>query len=215
MTSAVADNACQIYLAVPAGAAINPVAALLAGERIACVLLHGEGGAPVPEDTVRQFTALAHGHAVPLLVADDPQLARAAGADGVHIPANEALYSQARQLLGPAAMIGAGCGTSRHDALVLAEQGADYIAFGPEPGGGDASTEETAALAQWWQEVCEPPVVAWHAGGMDEAAVLIAAGADFIGVSALILDAESPLKALEQLIDLIANRCDEGQDEGK
>jgi len=215
MASAVADNSCQIYLAVPAGAATNAVAPLLAGDRIACILLHGEGGAALTEDTVGEFVALAHGHAVPLLVANDPELARAAGADGVHIPANEALYSRARQLLGPAGMIGAGCGTSRHDALVLAEQGADYVAFGPEPGSEDADSGEAAALAQWWHEVCEPPVVAWHAGGLDEAHGIIAAGADFIGVSALILETESPLKALDQLVDLIANRRDDGQDEAK
>ncbi|HEX8391548.1 MAG TPA: thiamine phosphate synthase, partial [Longimicrobium sp.] len=59
-----------------------------------------------------------------LLVHADPEAARAAGADGVHLPERGDVVS-ARAMLGPAALIGA----SRHDAAGIraaAEQGANY-----------------------------------------------------------------------------------------
>jgi len=187
---------CQIYLAAPAHADPGRLGRLLATGAVAAVLLYADVG--VPDANVTQaFVALAHGRGVPLLVADAPDLARDVGADGVHIPANEARYQSARKLLGVNAMVGAGCGTSRHEALVLAELGADYVAFGAEPG--EDSAGEITELVAWWQEVCEPPVVAWHHGNWDEAAALIDAGADFIGVSTLIWNADDPDAALERL----------------
>ena len=98
-------------------------------------------------------------------------------------------------------MVGAGCGTSRHDALVLAELGADYVAFGPDPG--YQGSPDITGLVSWWQEVCEPPVVGWHRGGWDEAAALVDAGADFLGVSLLIWDAMDPEGALHDLYRMI------------
>jgi len=187
---------CQIYLAAPAHEDTQRLGRLLDTGAVAAVLLYTDGG--VPDASIAQaFVALAHGRGVPLLLADAPELARTIGADGVHIPANEARYQSARRTLGVNAMIGAGCGTSRHDALVLAELGTDYVAFGTESGQDDA--DEITELVAWWQEVCEPPVVAWHHGNWDEAAALIDAGADFIGVSTLIWNADDPDAALEGL----------------
>ncbi len=187
---------CQIYLAAPAHADTERLGRLLDTGAVAAVRLYTDGG--VPDASIAQtLIASAHGRGVPLLVTDAPELARSVGADGVHIPANEARYQSARKLLGVNAMVGAGCGASRHDALVLAELGADYVAFGAEPG--EDSAGEINELVAWWQEVCEPPVVGWHHGGWDEAAALIGAGADFIGVSTLIWNADDPDAALERL----------------
>jgi len=187
---------CQIYLAAPAHADTGRLGRLLDTGAVAAVLLYDDDGVP-DAGTAQAFVALAHGRGVPLLMADAPELARTIGADGVHIPANEARYRSARNTLGADAMVGAGCGTSRHDALVLAELGADYVAFGAARGNDDA--QDITELVAWWQEVCEPPVVGWHQSGWDEAAALIGAGADFIGVSTLIWNADDPGAALERL----------------
>jgi len=197
------DEPCQIYLAVPAGSTDSILAALLETGQIAALLLYGEDGAPAA-DAARACVPVAHGHGVPLIIADSPSEAATVGADGVHIPANEERYALARHMLGTDAIIGAGCATSRHDALVLAEQGADYVAFGPEPWRGEG--EQAPELVKWWQEVCEPPVVGWHRGDWDDAAELIAAGADFIGVSALVWEAEDPAAALGKLKRMIEQR---------
>jgi len=202
MSQAEPREPCQIYLAAPAGMDARVLARMLEGDKAAAVLLYGKG--EIWEATARDVVALGHAHRVPVLLADAPELARTAGADGVHIPANEERYAFCRNILGADAMIGAACGISRHDALVLGELGADYVAFGAEPG--EDAAEDVTELVRWWQEVCEPPVVGWHHGGWDTAAALIDAGADFIGLAAPIGETEDLATALEQIGDMIAER---------
>ncbi len=197
-----ADQVCQIYLAVPGDADLRTLEVLLNGGRVSALLLYGVAGPP--EAVAHEVAAIAHARGLPVLIGDAPELAHVTGADGVHIPANEERYAACRKMLGSEAMIGAGCGSSRHDALVLGELGADYVAFGPEPG--QRQTQDVTGLVSWWQEVCEPPVVGWHSGGWDEAAELIEAGADFIGVSKLIWEDDEPAAALDRLDSMIAER---------
>jgi len=197
-----ADHVCQIYLAVPGDADLRTLEGLLNGGRVSALLLYGVAGPP--EAVAHEVVAIAHAQGLPVLISDAPELAHATGADGVHIPANEERYAQCRKMLGPDAMIGAGCGTSKHDGLVLAELGADYIAFGPEPGQGE--TQDIIEVISWWQQVCEPPVVALHSGGWDNAAALVDAGADFINVSTLIWDAGDREAAMDKLNGIIAER---------
>jgi thiamine-phosphate pyrophosphorylase len=67
---------------------------------------------------------------VPLVLNDRPDLALAAGADGVHVGQNDMPYAEARQIVGPDAIVGVTCHDSRHLAIEAAEVGADYVAFG-------------------------------------------------------------------------------------
>ena len=67
------------------------------------------------------------------LIADDARLARTLRADGVHLGVGKDLagaYEEARSILGQRGIVGVDAGISRHDAMTLAEAGADYIAFG-------------------------------------------------------------------------------------
>ncbi len=74
--------------------------------------------------------ALCAAHGVPLIVNDDPALAQAIGAAGVHLGGTDGDIGAARALLGPDAIIGASC----YDQLANAERavaaGASYVAFG-------------------------------------------------------------------------------------
>lgn len=208
MARAATGMRCQIYLAAPSDTDGALLARLLGRGSVASLLLRDADGGPPARDAAQAVLSIAHGHGVPLVIAEDAELAGAIVADGVHIAANEALYQAARERLGSDAIIGADCGLSRHDALVLAERGADYVAFGGE-GLEDCPATDAAEHVNWWQEVCEPPVVAWHCGGWDEAAALVAAGADFLAVSRLVLRAEDPEEALERLERLIVDQFEE------
>ncbi|HIE71875.1 MAG TPA: hypothetical protein EYP98_17775, partial [Planctomycetes bacterium] len=53
------------------------------------------------------------------------------GLDGVHLTDGSRSVRVARKELGPDAIVGAFCGTSRHDGMVAGEAGADYVALGP------------------------------------------------------------------------------------
>jgi thiamine-phosphate pyrophosphorylase len=89
------------------------------------------------------------------------------GLDGVHLTDAARSVRKVRADLGGDAIVGAFCGTSRHDGMTAAEIGADYVSFGPV-GRTTLGTGETAPveLFAWWSEMIETPVVA--EGALDE-----------------------------------------------
>jgi thiamine-phosphate pyrophosphorylase len=117
---------------------------------------------------------------------DRPDLAARAGVDGVHIGQTDGPFLQARQFMGPDRIVGVTCHNSRHLAMVAAEAGADYVAFGAfYPSKTKAPpTYADGEILEWWQEVMEIPCVAIGGITTANAAPIIAAGADFIAVSA-------------------------------
>ncbi|RDJ93946.1 hypothetical protein B4Q13_18355, partial [Lacticaseibacillus rhamnosus] len=67
---------------------------------------------------------------VAFIMNDRPDLAAELDCDGVHVGEEDMPYAEARRLLGPDSIVGVTCGDSRHRAVVAAEAGADYVAFG-------------------------------------------------------------------------------------
>lgn len=67
---------------------------------------------------------------VPLIVNDDVDLARAIGADGVHIGGDDIPLATARATLGDHAIIGVSCYDQYARAEAAAAGGASYVAFG-------------------------------------------------------------------------------------
>jgi thiamine-phosphate pyrophosphorylase len=122
---------------------------------------------------------------VAFIVNDSVSLAKRLGAGGVHLGQGDDDPREARAVLGPAAQIGVTCHDSRHLAMEAGEAGADYVAFGAFF---PTATKETAhrpdpAILSWWTTVFELPCVAIGGITPDNAAPLIAAGADFLAVS--------------------------------
>ncbi len=159
------------------------VAALRGGARV--VQLRAKGGAAKQHRHAAQALAeLCRAQAVPFIVNDDPRLAVAVGADGVHLGREDTDIAAARRIVGATALIGVSC-YNRLDAALAAEKaGANYIAFGSffasvtKPQAVHAPIELlTAARAQ-----LHVPIVA--IGGITPAngAALITAGADALAV---------------------------------
>ena len=118
---------------------------------------------------------------LPLVFERDIGAAAELGADGVHVPADEDLYHEARQRLGEDAIVGAECGLSRHDALTLCEMGADYVAFkGPSKDAANSVEMGLEELIQWWSETVIVPCVVWDTANGCTARRLADVGADFI-----------------------------------
>jgi thiamine-phosphate pyrophosphorylase len=116
-----------------------------------------------------------------LLLDGHPDLAARAGADGSHLNGIEALGS-AIATLKPARIAGCGGLETRHEAMVAAEAGADYVMFGePDENRNRPSFDAVVERLAWWAEVFEIPCVGF-AATLDEVQPIAAAGADFVAV---------------------------------
>jgi len=105
-------------------------AALLAGGARLLQLRLKTAGSGELLAAARALRALTARAGALLLINDRPDVARAAGADGVHLGQDDLPVAAARAVLGPGAVVG----VSTHDveqARVAAGAGADYLGVGP------------------------------------------------------------------------------------
>lgn len=194
----------QIYLVTPPefdlGSFPERLEAVLQGAEIACLRLslatRDEDRLMRAADAVRE---VAHRADVALVIDTHVVLAERLGLDGVHLTDGARSVRAARKALGSDAIVGAGCGQSRHDGMNAGENGADYISFGPVAGAlGDGELADFE-LFQWWSEMIELPVVA--EGGLTEETVRrLAPVTDFFAVGEEIWREDDPLAALRTLM---------------
>lgn len=181
---------CELYLISPTdvgGDFPDRLAAALDAGRVAAFQFRVKGvdkheAARLAEPLI----AICRARDVAFIVNDDMGLAKRIGADGVHLGQGDGDPREARQLLGPDAQIGVTCHASRHLAMEAAEAGADYVAFGAFFPTTTKTVEHKAdtALLGWWTTISEVPCVAIGGITADNCAPLVAAGADFLAVSA-------------------------------
>ena len=126
------------------------------------------------------------------IVNDSISLAKRLGADGVHLGQGDGDPREAREILGKDAQIGVTCHDSRHLAMEAGEAGADYVAFGAFYPTGTKIVEHFADtdILRWWTTLFPIPSVAIGGITPANAAPLVAAGVDFIAVSAAVWQAE-------------------------
>lgn len=133
---------------------------------------------------------------VAFIVNDDPRLAHALAADGVHMGEHDGAIIEARTLLGDATIIGASCYDDLQRARDAVAAGADYVAFGAfspsttKPGVRRATIDllrDSAPLGV--------PRVAIGGITPDNARPLVDAGADLLAVISGVFDAADPVAA--------------------
>jgi len=146
------------------------------------------------------FRRLCDTYSALFIVNDDPELALACGADGVHVGQDDASAAEARAVVGPEAIIGLSTHSEQQIAASASEP-VDYISVGPvwetptkegRPGVGLGLVEYAAGAASH-------PFFA--IGGIDpgNAAEVASAGATRIGAVRAIRDAEAPAAVAEEL----------------
>lgn len=143
-------------------------------------------------------------YGVPFIVNDDVKLAKLTGG-GVHLGREDMSVAQAREILGPHAIIGVSCYGSLERARELATQGVDYLAFGAMY---PSSTKPHAPVASHdvvtQVKALGLPVVAIGGLTPDNAGVVIDAGADYIAVVSAIFAARDIQSATRRFVDLFA-----------
>jgi thiamine-phosphate pyrophosphorylase len=177
----------KLYVVAAADADPQALALVLDAADAATLLITAGKSAPLTAASARALLELAQDRGIAALIDGDAQLARTLRADGVHVPWSKdvaAAYAEAREVLGTRYIVGVDVGRSRHDAMTLAEAGADYIAFGIPPHVEDraASAARRLELVTWWSEIFEIPCVAFDVDSADDATALASAGADFVAM---------------------------------
>jgi thiamine-phosphate pyrophosphorylase len=135
---------------------------------------------------VRALAPIARAREVVLILNDRPDLAARLGCDGVHVGQSDASYAEARRAMGRERIVGVTCHDSRHLAMEAAEAGADYVAFGAffPTTTKEAPTRADPEILSIWQETMVVPCVAIGGITVENCRSLVAAGADFLAVSA-------------------------------
>lgn len=142
---------------------------------------------------------------IPLLINDRVDIAIAVDAEGVHVGQTDMPVSLVRQMLGPGKIVGLSAG--RRDYMLAPDAAAaDYLGIGPayaqttkqnagrEPLGPDGFAQLRRLTRQ--------PLMAIGGLKPDNAAPLIAAGADGLAVVSAIVGADDPEAASRAFIDL-------------
>jgi thiamine-phosphate pyrophosphorylase len=143
----------------------------------------------------KTVAAMAQPRGVALLLDGRPELAARAVADGAHLDGIDALTA-AIGALKPERIAGGGGLKSRHDAMLAAEGGADYVMFGePDRHGRRPPFAAVIERINWWAEVFEVPCVG-YAGDLGEVSALAQAGSDFVALGDWIWTKEDAPAAL-------------------
>lgn len=139
---------------------------------------------------------------VPFLINDDIEVAFAVEADGVHLGQGDAHPSLARARLGEKAIIGQTAFTPEHIAAL--DPCVDYIGTGPfyatktDKGKPVLGAEKFAALVKL------SPVLVVGIGGItpDNAAAVLAAGANGVAMMRSVSEADDPKAAVERFVKI-------------
>lgn len=192
-----------VVLEVCAGAGERLQAALTAA-KISSVVIAPAAGGTLDAASAGPLVIAAQKAGVAALIADDARLARTLKADGVHVSVTDQVIAEARaarEVVGARAIVGADVGRSRDDAMMIGEDGAEYVGFGIPPfvKERDVAVERRLDLVEWWSEIFQVPCVAFDVDTREEAGDLAAVGADFVAIR--LGAAQSPADVQQRLRD--------------
>ena len=152
-------------------------------------------------DIARRVKSVLQPIGVPLIINDRLDVALAAGADGVHIGQDDMPYSEARRILGPAAIIGLSVESPQQAAEA---EGIDVDYLGVSPIFATPTKPDTRSL--WGIEGLRAlrsrsrrVLVAIGGLNAENAGAVIEAGADGIAVVSAICSAPAPEEAAREL----------------
>ena len=123
-----------------------------------------------------RLVPIAQANGVAAIIAGPLAIARAAGADGVHVDGGQAELRRAVDMFHPDSIVGAAGLRTRHEAMLAGETECDYLFFGRLDGDtGEAIFDKALDMAAWWSAVFEIPAIVM--GGSSLASVIEAVDA--------------------------------------
>jgi thiamine-phosphate pyrophosphorylase len=156
-------------------------------------------------EQARRLAGLCRASGALFIVNDSIELARASGADGVHVGREDAGVAEARLAL-PGSIIGASCYDDPAKAEAAARAGADYVAIGSVFGSTTKPGARRAPLQRISQAARASGLPVAAIGGIDlsNAAEVRDAGADMLAVISALFDApdiEAAARAFARLYE--------------
>lgn len=149
----------------------------------------------------QELKALCHRYGVPFLVNDRPDLAQAVGADGVHVGQEDTGLTEARNLLGPNALLG-GSAHTVEEALAAQAAGADYLGCGAVFGSGTKHNVSQMPL-ETLTAICQAvdiPVVAIGGVSLDNLPLLADTGIAGVAVISGLFAADDKTEAAQAFL---------------
>ena len=137
---------------------------------------------------------------IPLLIENHYKIVTQLELNGVHLTDGGHSITKVRQELGSNHIIGTFCGNSKHQALIAAENGADYVSIGPLAESKFSNDEKAPIdIFKWWSEVIEIPIVA--EGSIDQITMkALLKYSDFIAIGNEIWDSDDFELTLSDLL---------------
>ena len=168
--------------------------AAIAGGAVMLQYRHKGNDTVLRRSQAAALARLCRAAGVPLIINDDPYLARDVGAGGVHLGRDDASLAEARAIL-PRGIVGVSCYDDFTLAERAAEAGADYIAFGsffPSTTKPGAVRAGTALLARAAGLSPRPAIAAIGGITPANAGTLVDAGCDLLAVIQSLFGAPDP-----------------------
>ena len=196
--------------AVAGGRRLTELAALIADQATIVQLRDKHGSTRVQVEAARALRNVLEPKGVPLLINDRVDVALAAEADGVHIGQDDMHPAEARALLGRTAIIGLSINT-----VALAEAAPleflDYVAIGGVYATTSKDNTKTPIGLTGLREIVRAvharrpdfPICAIAGINGDNAAAVVAAGADGVAVISALSLAPAPGQAARSLRDTV------------
>lgn len=167
---------------------------------------HKTAGLDLRREQARRLLELCRHYQRPFIVNDHVELCLEIGADGIHVGGTDAGIADVRAAVGPDKIVGASCYGSLQLAHEAHRAGASYVAFGgfyPSRVKKYEVATRPDMVAQAKAEIPLPNVVI---GGMtvENAAPLVAHGADMVAAISSVYMADDPEAAAREFARLYA-----------
>jgi len=153
----------------------------------------------------QNLASLVASRGVSFVVNDRADVAALAGVSGVHVGQEDLGVEQARELVGPDKWVGVST-NNLEQFQTAAATSADYIAVGPVFATSSKANPDPVVGTEFVRQVrglTDKPIVAIGGITLENAASVIAAGADSVAVISDILRARDPGERARRYLDLL------------
>ncbi|WP_411966855.1 thiamine phosphate synthase [Haloferax sp. YSSS75] len=183
--------------------AVDVVSSAIAGGVDVVQLREKHASARERYELARELRSITADAGVPLVVNDRVDIAAAVGADGVHLGDDDVPIEVARTQLGDDALVGRSVSTVA-DATAATTAGADYLGVGAvfRTSSKETTPEQSEIGVETVAAICDAvsvPVVGIGGITPENAADVVAAGADGVAVVSAITEASNPERATRNL----------------